>query len=248
VRTELSRRIRAAFVAPTGRLLLSADYSQIELRILAHYARDPSLLESFRLREDVHSRTAAETFGVPAGEVTPDQRRVAKVLNFGIAYGLSAFGLSQRLDMPPTEAQAVIDRYFARYAGVKRWLDATVASARESGEVRTLWGRRRELPDIRSRNPGLRQAAERMAVNTPIQGTAADIVKIAMLRVDRALTGERLASRMILQVHDELVLEVPVEEAGPVEALVRRAMEGAAELLVPLDVEVGKASSWADAH
>jgi DNA polymerase-1 len=248
VRTELSRRIRAAFVAPPGRLLLSADYSQIELRILAHYAEDPSLLESFRLREDVHSRTAAETFGVPASEVTPDQRRVAKVLNFGIAYGLSAFGLSQRLDMPPAEAQAVIDRYFSRYAGVKRWLDATVAAARESGEVRTLWGRRRELPDIRSRNPGLRQAAERMAVNTPIQGTAADIVKIAMLRVDRALAAEGLGSRMILQVHDELVLEVPVEEAGPAEAMVRRAMEGAAELLVPLDVEVGKARSWAEAH
>ena len=248
VRTELSRRIRAAFVAPPGRLLLSADYSQIELRILAHYAEDPSLLESFRLREDVHSRTAAETFGVPASEVTPDQRRVAKVLNFGIAYGLSAFGLSQRLDMPPAEAQAVIDRYFARYAGVKRWLDGTVAAARESGEVRTLWGRRRELPDIRSRNPGLRQAAERMAVNTPIQGTAADIVKIAMLRVDRALAAEGLGSRMILQVHDELVLEVPVEEAAPAEALVRRAMEGAAELLVPLDVEVGRAGSWAEAH
>jgi DNA polymerase-1 len=196
----------------------------------------------------VHGRTAAETFGVPAAEVTPDQRRVAKVLNFGIAYGLSAFGLAQRLDMPPAEAQAIIDRYFARYAGVKRWLDATVASARESGFVRTLWGRRRDLPEIRSRNPALRQAAERMAVNTPIQGTAADIIKIAMLRVDRALAAERLASRMILQVHDELVLEVPEGEAGAAESLVRAAMEGAAELRVPLDVEVGRASSWADAH
>ena len=248
IRTEISRRIRAAFVAPPGHLLLSADYSQIELRILAHYAEDPSLLESFRVREDVHSRTAAETFGVPAAEVTPDQRRVAKVLNFGIAYGLSAFGLAQRLDMPPAEAQAIIDRYFARYAGVKRWLDATVASAKESGFVRTLWGRRRDLPEIRSRNPGLRQAAERMAVNTPIQGTAADIIKIAMLRVDRALAEGRLASRMILQVHDELVLEVPEGEAGAAEALVRTAMEGAAELRVPLDVEVGRASCWADAH
>jgi len=248
VRTELSRRIRGAFVAPPGRLLLSADYSQIELRILAHYAEDPSLLESFRNREDVHARTAAETFGVPAGEVTPDQRRVAKVLNFGIAYGLSAFGMSQRLDMPPGEAQAIIDRYFARYAGVKRWLDATVAAARESGEVRTLWGRRRELPEIRSRNPGLRQAAERMAVNTPIQGTAADIVKIAMLRVDRELAAKGLTSRMLLQVHDELVLEVPEEEAAAAETLVREAMEGAAALRVPLDVEVGKAKSWAEAH
>ncbi|HET8732584.1 MAG TPA: DNA polymerase I, partial [Anaeromyxobacteraceae bacterium] len=248
IRTELSRRIRAAFVAPPGSLLVSADYSQIELRILAHYAEDPSLLESFRRREDVHARTAAETFGVPASEVTPDQRRIAKVLNFGIAYGLSAFGLSQRLDMPPAEAQAIIDRYFARYAGVKRWLDATVASAKETGEVRTLWGRRRELPDIRSRNPGLRQAAERMAVNTPIQGTAADIVKLAMLRVDRALAAERLSARMILQVHDELVLEAPAAEADRAEAVVREAMEGAATLRVPLDVEVGRAPSWAGAH
>ncbi|MGA8890922.1 MAG: DNA polymerase I, partial [Anaeromyxobacteraceae bacterium] len=240
VRTELSRRIRAAFVAPPGRLLVSADYSQIELRILAHYAEDPSLLDAFLRREDVHSRTAAETFGVPASEVSPEERRVAKVLNFGIAYGLSAFGLAQRLDMPPAEAQAIIDRYFARYAGVKRWLDATVAAARESGEVRTLWGRRRELPEIRSRNPGLRQAAERMAVNTPIQGTAADIVKLAMLRVDRALVQAGIAARMILQVHDELVLEVAEAEAGAAEALLREAMEGAATLRVPLDVEVGK--------
>jgi DNA polymerase-1 len=248
VRTELSRRIRAAFVAPPGRLLISADYSQIELRILAHFAEDPSLLEAFRRHEDVHDRTAAETFGVPRDEVTSDQRRVAKVLNFGIAYGLSAYGLAQRLDMPPAEAQAIIDRYFSRYAGVKRWLDATVAAAKESGEVRTLWGRRRELPDVRSRNPGLRQAAERMAVNTPIQGTAADIVKVAMLRLDRALASARLASRVLLQVHDELVLEVPEGEAGAAEALVREAMEGAAELRVPLEVEVGKASTWADAH
>ncbi len=192
IRTELSRRIRAAFVAPRGAWLLSADYSQIELRILAHYAEDAALLEAFRRGEDVHTRTAAETFGVPAGEVTQDMRRIAKVLNFGIAYGLSAFGLAQRLDLPPAEAQGIIDRYFARYAGVKRWLDETVARAREEGSVRTLFGRRRELPDIRTRNPGLRQAAERMAVNTPIQGTAADIVKIAMLRVDAALRQDRL--------------------------------------------------------
>jgi DNA polymerase-1 len=248
VRTDLSRRIRAAFVAPPGRMLVSADYSQIELRILAHYSEDASLLDSFQRREDVHTRTAAETFGVASEEVTPDQRRVAKMLNFGIAYGLSAFGMSQRLDMPPAEAQAIIDRYFARYAGVKRWLDATVAQARETGFVRTLWGRRRELPDIRARNPGLRQAAERMAVNTPIQGTAADIIKLAMLRVDRALAEERRDARMLLQVHDELVLEVAEGEVAAAEALVRRAMEGAAELRVALDVEVGKGPSWAEAH
>ena len=248
VRTDLSRRIRAAFVAPPGRRLVSADYSQIELRILAHYSEDGSLLDSFQRREDVHTRTAAETFGVPAGEVTPDQRRVAKMLNFGIAYGLSAFGLSQRLDLPPAEAQAIIDRYFARYAGVKRWLDATVAEARETGCVRTLWGRRRELPDIRSRNPGLRQSAERMAVNTPIQRTAADIIKLAMLRVDRALNQAPREARMLLQVHDELVLEVAEGEVAAVEGLVRRAMEGAAELRVPLEVEVGKGRTWAEAH
>lgn len=248
VRTELARRIRAAFVAPPGRMLVSADYSQIELRILAHYSGDASLLDSFQRREDVHTRTAAETFGVAAEDVTPDQRRVAKMLNFGIAYGLSAFGLSQRLDMPPAEAQAIIDRYFARYTGVKQWLDATVAQARETGLVRTLWGRRRELPDIRARNPGLRQAAERMAVNTPIQGTAADIIKLAMLRVDSALAEERLDARMLLQVHDELVLEVAEGEVAAAEALVRRAMEGAAELKVPLDVEVGRGPTWAEAH
>jgi DNA polymerase-1 len=248
IRTELSRRIRAAFVAPPGMVLLSADYSQIELRILAHYAEDPALLEAFLGREDVHARTAAETFGVAPGEVTPEMRRVAKVLNFGIAYGLSAFGLAQRLDLPGAEAQAIIDRYFARYAGVKRWLDATIARAREEGVVRTLFGRRRELPDIRSRNPGLRQAAERMAVNTPIQGTAADVIKIAMVRVDGALRRERLEARLLLQVHDELVLEVDERIVERVEAMVRREMEGAAALRVPLEVEAGHGRTWAEAH
>jgi DNA polymerase-1 len=229
-------------------VLLSADYSQIELRILAHYAEDPALLEAFLGREDVHARTAAETFGVAPGEVTPEMRRVAKVLNFGIAYGLSAFGLAQRLDLPGAEAQAIIDRYFARYAGVKRWLDATIARAREEGVVRTLFGRRRELPEIRSRNPGLRQAAERMAVNTPIQGTAADVIKIAMVRVDGALRRERLEARLLLQVHDELVLEVDERIVEGVEAMVRREMEGAAALRVPLEVEAGHGRTWAEAH
>jgi DNA polymerase-1 len=248
VRTEISRRIRAAFVAPPARRLVSADYSQIELRILAHYADDVALREAFLRREDVHARTAAETFGVATEAVTPEMRRVAKVLNFGIAYGLSAFGLARRLDMPPAEAQGIIDRYFARYAGVKRWLDETVARAREEGSVRTLWGRRRELADIRSRNPALRQAAERMAVNTPIQGTAADVVKLAMLRVDEALRREALPARMLLQVHDELVLEVEEEAADALAAMVRREMEGAAVLRVPLEVEVGQGRSWAEAH
>ncbi len=248
VRTEISRRLRAAFVAPPGRLLVSADYSQVELRILAHFAEDEALLAAFRRREDVHAATAAETFGVAREAVTADQRRIAKVLNFGIAYGLSAFGLAQRLDLPPAEAQAIIDRYFARYAGVKRWLDATVAEARRSGEVRTLWGRRRALPDIGSRNPGLRQAAERMAVNTPIQGTAADLAKLAMIRSAAALRAEGLEARLLLQVHDELVVEAAEGQEEAVAALLRREMAAAGALRVPLDVEAGWGRSWADAH
>ena len=248
VRTELSRRIRAAFVAPPGRRLVSADYSQIELRILAHYSSDPALLESFRVGEDVHTRTAAETYGVAPGEVTPEMRRVAKMLNFGIAYGLSAFGLSQRLDLPPKEGQAIIDRYFARYAGVKRWLGEIVAEARAAGGVRTVWGRVRPMPEISNRNPGIRQAAERTAINTPIQGTAADIVKLAMLRVDEALKRERLEARLLLQVHDELVVEADEREVERASALLKREMEGAATLSVPLLVEVGHGHSWAEAH
>ncbi len=248
VRTDLSRRIRAAFVAPEGWRLLSADYSQIELRILAHYSHDPALLEAFRAREDVHTRTAAETFGVPAAEVTSDMRRIAKVLNFGIAYGLSAFGLSQRLDLPGAEAQRIIDRYFTRYAGVRRYVETAVAEARATGESRTLFGRVRAMPEIVARNPALRNAAERTAINTPIQGTAADIVKIAMIRVHDALRRDRRRARLLLQVHDELVLEVPEDELAPVEALVRREMAGAAQLEVPLDVEVGVGHSWAEAH
>ena len=248
IRTELSKRIRATFVAPPGQLLVSADYSQIELRILAHFASDPALLEAFRRREDVHAATASETFGVPREAVTGDQRRIAKVLNFGIAYGLSAFGLSQRLDMPPQEAQGIIDRYFARYAAVKRWLDETVTRARREGEVRTLFGRKRALPELMSRNPALRQGAERMAVNTPIQGTAADLIKIAMIRVDRALARERIDARLLLQVHDELVLEAAEREVPRVVELLRAEMAGAGTLAVPLEVEVGHGRSWADAH
>ena len=248
VRTELSRRIRAAFVAPPGRRLVSADYSQIELRILAHYSADPALLESFRTGEDVHTRTAAETYGVAPAEVTPEQRRVAKMLNFGIAYGLSAFGLSQRLGLPPREGQAIIDRYFARYAGVKRWLEEIVDSARREGEVRTVYGRVRAMPDLGNRNQAIRQGAERTAVNTPIQGTAADVIKIAMRRVHAALAREGLDARLLLQVHDELVVEAAERAVEPVAVLLRREMEGAGTLAVPLLVEVGHGRSWAEAH
>ena len=248
IRTELSRRIRAAFVADPGQVLLSADYSQIELRILAHYSEDPALVEAFRTGADVHTRTAAETFGVAPEDVTPDMRRVAKVLNFGIAYGLSAFGLSQRLDLPGAEAQKIIDRYFTRYAGVKGYIDRAIEDARAHGESRTLYGRVRAMPEITARNPALRNAAERTAINTPIQGTAADIVKLAMIRVHGALAREGRAARLLLQVHDELVLEVPEAEVEPVEALVRREMIAAATLKVPLEVEVGHGRSWAEAH
>ena len=248
VRTELSRRIRAAFVAPEGRRLISADYSQIELRILAHYSEDAALLEAFRVGEDVHTRTAAETFGVAPADVTSEQRRIAKVLNFGIAYGLSAFGLSQRLDLPGAEAQAIIDRYFTRYAGVRRYVDWAVDEARRKGESRTLFGRVRAMPDITSRNPALRNAAERTAINMPIQGTAADVVKIAMIRVHDAMAHERRDARLLLQVHDELVVEAAEREVEPVEAILRREMAAAAQLAVPLEVEVGQGRSWADAH
>jgi DNA polymerase-1 len=248
IRTELSRRIRAAFVAPPGRRLLSADYSQIELRILAHYSKDPALVEAFRNREDVHTRTAAETFGVEPAAVTGEMRRVAKMLNFGIAYGLSAFGLSQRLDLPGAEAQAIITRYFERYAGVKRYVERAVEEARRNGESRTLYGRVRAMPEIGARNPALRNAAERTAINMPIQGTAADIVKLAMVRVHDAIVHEKRDARLLLQVHDELVLEVGEGDVEATAATVKREMEGAAALDVPLDVEVGHGHSWADAH
>ncbi len=182
------------------------------------------------------------------GEVTPEMRRVAKMLNFGIAYGLSAFGLAHRLDLPPKEGQAIIDRYFARYAGVKRWLEEIVAEARRTGQVRTLYGRVRAMPEIANRNPAIRQGAERTAVNTPIQGTAADIVKVAMLRVEAALRAARLEARLLLQVHDELVVEAPEREVEPVSALLKREMEATGGLSVPLLVEVGHGRSWAEAH
>lgn len=248
VRTDLGRRIREAFVAPKGTVLISADYSQIELRILAHVSQDEALLDSFRKGEDVHTRTAAEVFGVPIGEVTSEHRRAAKAVNFGIAYGQTSFGLSQRLDIGGHDAQQIIDRYFARYAGVRRWLDATIEGARKEGHVSTLFGRKRAVPDINARNFALRGGAERIAVNTPIQGTAADVMKRAMLAVARALKAERLGARMLLQVHDELVIEVPEAEVEQVAKLTQREMEGAAELSVKLDVDVGRGPSWAEAH
>jgi DNA polymerase I len=247
IRTPIGAKIREAFVPEPGWKLLSADYSQIELRVLAHISGDAVLRASFESGEDLHARTAGETFGVPAAEVTRQQRDIAKMINYGIAYGLSAFGLAHRLGLPKSEAGEIIERYFARYSRVKEWLDDTIAAARSSGMVKTLFGRRRYLPDINSKNPSARSAAERTAVNTPIQGTAADLVKRAMLNVDAALRG-RFKARMLLQVHDELVLEAPAAEVREVAPLVKEQMSAAARLAVPLVVELGEGETWAEAH
>jgi len=248
IRTDIGRSIRRAFVADPGWSLVSADYSQVELRILAHIAEDPALVEAFQADQDVHQRTAAEVFGVPADQVTAEQRRVAKMVNFGIAYGLSPYGLATRLDIPQDEAAAIIERYFARYTGIRRYLEETVARARRTGVVETLFGRRRLMEDLHSSNRATAQAAERAAINMPIQGTAADLIKMAMLRIDAGLRERGLRSRMLLQVHDELLLEAPAEELEETSALVRTAMVGVASLRVPLRVDLGVGRSWADAH
>jgi DNA polymerase-1 len=248
IRSELGRKVREAFVADEGAQFVSADYSQIELRVLAHVSQDEALLEAFARDEDVHTRTAAEVFGVKAQEVTELMRRTAKAINFGIAYGLSAYGLGQRLDLPGKEAQAIIDRYFQRYRGVRAWLDQTIAQVKETAEVATMFGRRRFVAEIHSRNPATRMGAERIAVNTPIQGAAADLIKRAMIEVDRRLQAQALKARLLLQVHDELLVEAPEAEVEAAKALVVEAMAGAGALSVPLKVEVGVGKSWAAAH
>jgi len=247
IRTPVGAKIREAFIPEPGWKLLSADYSQIELRVLAHISGDPVLRASFESGEDLHARIAGETFGIPPSEVTRRQRDIAKMINYGIAYGLSAFGLAHRLGLEKSEAADIIERYFARYGKVKQWLDDTIAQARTSGVVKTMFGRRRYLPDINSKNPAARSAAERTAVNTPIQGTAADLVKRAMLKVDAALRGKYQA-RMLLQVHDELVLEAPPAEVADVGRIVKDQMSSAADLAVPLVVELGSGDTWATAH
>ncbi len=245
IRTELGREIRAAFVPQRGWKLIVADYSQIELRLLAHMSRDAVLLDAFRNGEDIHTRTAAEVFGVPPLMVTPEHRRNAKAVNFGIVYGQTPFGLSQSLGIDRKEAEQYIRAYFERYAGVRRWLDQTMAEVRRSGVSINLFGRRRPIPDMNSRNPNARGFAERTAVNTPLQGTAADLIKLAMIRIDEKLRG--MQARMLLQVHDELVLEAPPEEAAEVSALVKSAMEGVKRLEVPLLVDIGVGENWRDA-
>jgi DNA polymerase-1 len=248
IRSELGRQIRLAFVADPGCQLISADYSQVELRILAHIAEDPALIEAFQRDEDIHTRTAAEVFGVPASEVTLHQRRAAKAVNFGIAYGLSPHGLSIRLDISTEEAKSIIDRYFRRYAGIRRYLDETVEKARKTGYVETLFGRRRFMPDLHSRNRNAAQAAERAAINMPIQGTAADLIKMAMIRIDETISSRGLRAQMLLQVHDELLFEAPTVEVDGIQDLVRTLMSSVASLKVPLKVDIGAGPSWADAH
>ena len=248
VRTEEGRAVRALFEPGEGYdALLSADYSQIELRILAHMSGDETLIDAFRSGQDVHARTASEVFGVPLEEVTGEQRRRAKAVNFGIVYGLSDFGLSRDLGIPRKEAAGYIERYFERYHGVREFLDKTVADARANGYVTTLYGRRRDLPALNSRNFMQRSFAERMAMNTPIQGTAADLIKIAMIRADEALRAAGVKSRILLQVHDELVLETTAAEAEMLSEILRAAMSRAAELAVPLAVDVHMGKNWAEA-
>jgi len=245
VRTALGREIRAAFVAPPGRLLLSADYSQIELRILAHLSEDAVLVEAFRHGEDIHSRTAQEVFGVGPMAQTPDHRRVAKVINFGVIYGLSAFGLAQQLGIDTKEASKFITAYFERYSGVKKYLDAQIAEVRKAGFTKTLFGRTRQIPEINSPQPNLRSFAERTAMNTPMQGAAADLIKLAMIELDRRLAGD-FESRMILQVHDELLFEAPEQELPRLTKLVKEVMEGVHKLRVPLVVDTKAGPNWRD--
>ena len=246
IRTELGREIRAAFTVEPGHVLLAADYSQIELRLLAHFSKDPLLVEAYRRGDDIHTLTASQVFGVPPLMVTPDHRRQAKVVNFGIVYGLSAFGLSQNLGIEPSEAKQFINAYFEKYKGVRSFIDQTLEEARREQKVRTLFGRVRPIPDINSKNANLRGFAERTAVNTPLQGTAADLIKIAMIRIDAALRERNLKSRMTLQVHDELVFEVPEKEVETMRTLVRDQMEQVHPLTVPLLVEVGAGRNWRD--
>jgi DNA polymerase-1 len=246
IRTELGRGIRAAFIAEPGHVLLTADYSQIELRLLAHFSRDPLLVEAYRRGDDIHTLTASQVFGVPPLMVTPEHRRQAKVVNFGIVYGLSPFGLSQNLGIEPAEAKQFIANYFEKYKGVRAFIDKTLEQARRDLKVRTLFGRVRPIPDINSKNANQRGFAERTAVNTPLQGTAADLIKVAMIRIDAALQERQLKSRMTLQVHDELVFEVPEREVETMQSLVREHMEKAHALAVPLLVEMALGPNWRD--
>ena len=246
IRTELGREIRAAFIAEPGHVLLSADYSQIELRLLAHFSEDPLLVEAFRRGDDIHQLTASQVFGVPPLMIDAEHRRRAKAVNFGIVYGLSPFGLSQQLGIEQREAKKFIDAYFEKYGGVRKFIDRVLEETRREQSVKTLFGRSRPIPDINSKNANMRGFAERTAVNTPLQGTAADLIKLAMIQIDAELRAKKLQSRMLLQVHDELLFEVPEAEIETMRELVRAKMENVHSLSVPLLVEMGVGPNWRD--
>ena len=248
VRGEWGRRIRDAFIAEQGNLILSADYSQIELRILAHLSRDQGLIDAFMSGVDIHTRTASTLFGVAMDKVTSDMRRVAKTVNFGVVYGISPFGLSVALTIAPADAKRYIDGYFEGHPGVKAYIEETLGEAKEKGYVLTMFGRRRKVPEIKSQNAITRAQGERLAINSPIQGTAADAIKIAMIRIRERFRLEKVNAKMILQVHDELVFELPGDELDRTIRIVRETMEGAVSLLVPLKVDIGYGKSWAEAH
>ena len=249
IRTDRGQEIRKAFVARKGEFrLLSADYSQIELRILAAFSRETAMLEAFKAGADIHAATAARVFGVFPEMVTPEMRRKAKMVNFGIAYGISAFGLSQRLGIPRSEAANIIDQYFHQFPGIRRYMDETIASAREHGYVETVTGRRRYIRDIRSANNPLRGGADRNAINAPIQGTAADMIKLAMININRELTPRKLKTRMLLQVHDELVFDLYQPEQQEVVPMIEEKMKTALSLDVPILVEIGIGENWLAAH
>jgi DNA polymerase-1 len=248
IRAEEGRRIREAFIAAPGNLLISADYSQIELVVLTHLSRDENLIAAFNEGKDVHARTAALIFGIPETEVSGDQRRIAKIINFGVMYGMSAFRLAGELGISRTDAAAFIAAYFKTYAGIRRYIDSLVKKTEETGYASTIFGRRRYIPAINSRNKTEKAAAERVAVNTPIQGSAADIVKTAMLKLDSRLAAEKSPARLLLQVHDELILECPKAAAAAAAQLVREVMESAVRLTVPLRVSVETGKRWGDFH
>jgi len=248
VRTELGRELRRVFVPREGWIFVDADYSQIELRVLAHMSGDEKLIEAYNSAEDIHAITASHVFHVPLAEVTPQMRRNAKAVNFGIIYGQSAFGLSQGLSISRKEAGAFIEQYFETFPGIKGFLDGCVRDAKEKGYSVTLFGRRRPVPELTSSNFMQRSFGERVAMNAPIQGTAADIIKIAMVAVDRRLRAEGLRAELVLQVHDELLVEAPEDEREKVETILREEMTGAAKLSVPLEIDMHAGASWYDAH
>jgi DNA polymerase-1 len=248
IRGEWGKKIREAFIADSGNLLLSSDYSQIELRILAHMSEDEKLIEIFKKDGDIHTGTACELFGVTAEDVTAEMRRSAKIVNFGIVYGISPYGLSQQLGISPEEARYYIDTYFIRHSGVKKYIDTLIEDATEKGFVSTLFERKRAIPELKSANRNIKQLGERLATNSPVQGSAADIIKVSMINIWNRLNKEGFKSKMLLQVHDELLFEVPEKEKNAIKQLVREEMENAVQLRVPLKVDLGVGKNWTEAH